>query len=53
MTKFFIVVFGLLTAVAVYLTAMDVGVYTPSIDKSVRASSAGHARYHGGHARGK
>ena len=53
MTKFFVVVFGLLTAVAVYLTTMDVEVYNPSIDKSVRAGSAGHARHHGGYARGK
>ena len=54
MTKFFVVIFGLLTAGAVYLTTMDLGVYKPSIDKrSVRDGSVGHARHHGGYSRGK
>lgn len=54
MTKIFMVIFGLLTVIAIYVTAMDIGVYKPSIEKnSVRDGSAGHARYHGGYRRGK
>ena len=48
MTKIFMVLFGALTAVAVYATVMDVGVYDPTIIKhSVRDGSAGHERHHG------
>ncbi len=48
MTKVFFLVFGLLTAGSVYLTAADVGLSEPSITKhSVRQGSVHSGRRHG------
>lgn len=47
MTKTFLVLFGLLTAVAIYATAMDMGIYNQALIKhSVRDGSARHERKH-------
>ncbi len=48
MTKLFMVLFAGLTALAVYATVIDLGVYTPSvITRSVRDGSAGNQRPQG------
>ena len=54
MTKVFIVVFGMMTLTATYLTATDVGVMEPSIKKhSVRQGSVYTRSRVGGYRRGK
>lgn len=54
MTKIFLIVFGILTAITIYMTVAGTGFESlSSVEKSIREGSVGHARHHGGHRWGK